>query len=545
MATDTIVELKALEEVGKRLEIEKPDSLDLSILERFSFTSAKPKKWPSWKDLDLVSGKNGSQKNRAEAIKAVYDLCSTCERIVGGTSERGEIGRYGTMARSIREKLALLEDALSLPDPAPLLAALEDVFQKFGVLDPNSPDVGMLDVFSFRPGKPGLFTVWTDLDLPSGKGGSPNNRSEVLNAIQDLVTKWDQRLGRPAFRRLLRNEEVQKYQAMRAAIGEKLAILKDALLPPNPRPLFSMLEEVHRRFESASKLDLRILDTFAFELGKPGLFTVWTDLDITTKREGRPENRGEVVKALVDLLSNYDRMLERPVCLKMLAVEELQKYGAMRSAVGAKIEQVASSDQPSGSEVSPSLKAPSKGMQQSVLVDAVKRAIGNNDPIVCPTFFSQAFCVHTGAVVGGSMILAKLASLVVAVPFRAIPLVGVIVLLGVLFRRWESMAKKNRRSAAAEKAYREAKSNTDIIDLFPALTRYARAQFLVGLGPEFRDALSQRYASVKNICLMIDTLLSLKPGSLERHSALNNFPQEGQGRAVADVLRNIEQGKIR
>ena len=215
-----------------------------------------------------------------------------------------------------------------------LFAALEEVSTRLSNCNPDSPDLGLLDSFVFRPGKPGLFATWTDLDMTPGIAGGPTHRREALSALRDLSSKGTQTLER--CRNQLGQAELEKHQSMVASIREKTAVLGDALSPPNHQPLLSALEEAERKLQGAP--DASALDAFTFHPGKPGLFIAWTDLDITNAAAGSPNNRNAVMMALDDLLAQFDRMVARPACQKALGAEAKEKYLLVKKTVSERLE---------------------------------------------------------------------------------------------------------------------------------------------------------------------------------------------------------------
>ena len=525
--------LAVLEEVSKRLEIDELDHLDLSLIDQFSFKSGSPKKWPSWTDLDITSCKPGNPKNRGEVVKAIHDLCSTLERLEPLDHQRSKIS-------SVRKKLALLEDALSQPNPLPLLSSLEEVDKRLKRLDPNSPDVGILDTFAFHPGKPGLFAAWTDLDM-SITATTPSNRGAVITAIRDLISKTDLMLNRPACQRTLGSATIEKYRAMAIDISGKLALLADTLSPPNPQPLLSMLEEVNRRFENigSENLDLGILDSFAFRPGKPGLFIAWTDLDVTAGRTGSPDNRGAVIMAVHDLMAKFDRMLDRPACQKALSMEAIQKYRSIRVCVGEKLDLLKNAITPTNPSTpqAPSSPLSHQSSQERELIDVVKRKIGDQTPIWYPKLFSRAAWIEAGAAAGSSMMVFILMSIAFHPLARAIPIVGLMAIVVSFVRRHRQVTATAKQCAVAEDLYKNAATNNDILNIFPLLTRHAQAQFLVRLDLEFRENIAKRHARLKNMCQHIDSFLSSRPESPERMNALTEFPKEGIGEEVVNALK--------
>ena len=567
MSTRPVLEsnpLVVLDEVSKRLEIDTLDTLDLCLLDKCPFKADNPGKWPSWEDLDISSYRQGNPSDRGGVIKAIHDLCSkvdlmldrpACQKALGAEA----VDRHRAGVVLVRKKLALLEDVLSPTDPWPLLTALDETDKRFTRIDLNNPEVSILDAFVFRSGTPGLFTTWTALDMTSVEAGAPSNRGAVITALRDLLSKSDQMLARPACQRALGSTTLEKYQSIMIAISEKLALLADTLSPPNLQPLLSMLDEVGRRFENIALEvpDLSILDSFAFHPGKPGLFTVWTDLDVANGRMGSPNNRGAVIMAVDDLLRKFDRMLARPVCQKTLEMTEIQKYRSLRNTVGEKLNLLKNSIEPthpilpqtvSSAAVpfliaSPSPKAHAELSLEQEKIDVVKRRIGDQIPIVRPALFSRAAWLEAGAVAGSSMMAAILFSVVFHSFVRAIPIVGVMAFVFSFIRRKGLVTATEKRCVLAEDLYKKAITNNDILNVFPLLTRYAQAQFLVGLDSKFRENIAERYASLKHMCTRIDAFLLSCPESLDRVNALTRFPKEGLGEQVVYVLTEKEVGR--
>lgn len=557
--------LAVLEEVFKKLKIDNPDLLDPTLLDALPFTSAKPKKWPSWTDLDIVSAKQGNPNNRNEVIKAIHDLCSKVEVMLDRPActtalgpERADLHRM--KVTGIKKKLALLEDALTPPNPWPLFTALEDVSKRLHTIDPNNVDLRILDAFAFQGGKPGLFTTWTDLDLTAGTTGTPGNRSAVIVALRDLMSKAELMLNRPACQRTLDSSVIEKYKAMLISITEKLSLLGDSLSPPNPQPMLSVLEEVHRRFESFDTTDQSILDSFSFRPGKPGLFTAWTDLDLPDGNGGDPTNRGAVIMALRDLLAKFDRTLDRPSCQKALGETAIETYRSMRVAIGKKVDQCTnaiplsnptlSQEIPPSAATEPPLivaqlthEAP-QPPQEHELINNIKRRIGNRPSIWQPTLFSRAAWAEAGAIAGIAMIVA----LLFAIPFPfliiAVPIVGKAAIAFSFIQRKKRVSATIKQCRLAEDLYKKASSNNDILNIFSLLTSHAQAQFLVWLGSEFRELVVQRHVGLKPLCLQIDSFFSTPPESLERANARATFPRDGLGEEVFNALIEKEKGSV-
>jgi hypothetical protein len=550
-----------LEEVSARLEIDTPDVLDLSLIDTFSFKSGDPGKWPSWTDLDIRPVSQGNSVNRGAVIKAVYDLCSKVDRMLGQKDVAPETrDLHRARMASLRKKLTLLEDAISPTDPSPLLAALEATDRKLKGVDPNNPEVSILDAFVFSSGKPGLFTTWTDLDITSDTAGSSSHRGAVVRALCDLVSKSDQMLARPVCQRTLGSTVLEKYRSMMMAISETVSLLGDILSPPALQPLLAMVEEVNRRFENgvSEALDVSVLDSFAFCPGKPGLFTVWTDLDITTGRTGSCNNRGAVIMAVDDLMVKFDRMLARPASQKALGMETVQKYRLMRNAVGEKLGLLKNAVVPTNPTVaqtplppttvvvpliaSPPSLAPSPPLssQEQGKIDAVKTRIGNQIPILTPTLFSRVAWMEAGAMAGSSMMVVILISIVFRSFVRAVPLVGILAIVVSFVRRHGLVAARAKRCAVARDLYKNAATNNDIVNVFPLLTKNAQAQFLVGLDSNFRESIARKYARLKNMCAYIDAFLSSPPESLERTHTLTSLRNERLGEEVVHALSKKE-----
>lgn len=436
---------------------------------------------------------------------------------------------------------------LSLFELTPL-KALEEVSGKLKDINLDNPDVTILETFAFHPGKPGLFTVWTDLDLRSGGSGSPNNRGEVIKAVHDLLCKCDVMLDRPACQGALGKEGINKYRAMRSAVSEKWELLKDALLPLKPQPLLSALHEVKRRLNNSGSpsFDLSILDTFAFYPGKPGLFPVWTDLDLTGSTMGNTRNRGEVINAIHDLLSKCDHMLERPACQKALGAAEIEKHRAVtifiKNKLGLLEEAFSCNDRctgPSQSEVA-SLPLANPSVEEQKQIDTIKRKVGSDTPIYRPRLFSKDSLVDAGAMAGVSMMVAIFAAMLFHAPAFVILIVCVVAIVLSFVRRYIRISSVAKRCDIAEKLYLGASTSEDILNLFPTLTSSARAQFLIGLGPEFREKIAQKHSTLKSICLHVDAFLSSKPDSPERANVMTNFPKDRFGKAVLEAVRDRE-----
>jgi hypothetical protein len=525
--------LAVLEEVFQRLKIGELDHPDPSLLDKLPFKTSSPGKWPSWTDLDIASTTQGHPANRSEVIRAVHDLCSKMDQMFDRPAYQKTLGAkaidlHRTTVSSVKKKLALFEDVLSPADPRPLLTALEETNTRLQKLDLNNPQLGLLDAFTFRSGKPGLFATWTDLDMSAQKTGSSSNRGAVIAALRDLLAKGEQMVARPACQRALGGAELEKYRAMMIAVSDKLALLGDTLSPPNPQPLLTMLEAVSQRFERTPGPNA--LDSFAFRPGKPGLFTVWTDLDLSEGKTGSSSNRGAVIMALDDLLVKFDRMLARPACQKTLGTPTIQKYGLMRTTVGEKLDRFKNP-----TPVAPPC-APRPAQEQE-RVAAVKRGFEDRCPIRRPTLFSQAAWMEAGAVAGSSMMVAMGISIFAHSFMRAIPLVGLMAMVVSFVRRQNQVSAARKRCAAAKGLYNNATMNQDIVNIFPLLTQEAQAQFLVGLGSAFRESIAERYPSLKNMCDQINTFLSCSPDGLERTNALTNIPKRGLGEEVVNALR--------
>jgi hypothetical protein len=563
-ASDTDL-LTMLDEAGKRLKIDELDFLDPILLDRFSFKSAKPKKWPAWTDLSTDSSKPSNPDNRNGVIKALHDLCSKAELVLNPSENSNELGQqdgeaYRARLHSVRKKLVLLEDSLSPANPLPLLSVLKEADKKLELLDPNRPDISVLERFSFQPGKPGLFTTWSDLDMSASESGIPSNRSAVITALRDLISKSSLMLDRPACQRTLGTPATEKWRAMIASINEKLSVLGDALSPPNFQPLLLLLEEVSRRFQNvtAEAIDLTILDSFAFRPGKPGLFTAWSDLDITDGRTGSSNNRGAVIMALGDLIAKFDQMLDRPACQKALGEAAIQTYSSMRIAVEEKLRLINEAIMPKETYVkqAPTESSPSEFpiiasspdlpplrefiSQEQKLIERVKKQFGDTPPIIRPVLFTQTTWIHAGAVAGSSMAITMLASIIFHALARAVPIIGLAALAGSLALRHRLVASVTKQCAAAKELYNHASTNNDIENIFPFLTQDAQACFLVGLDADFRANISKRFGCLKDICLHIDSYLSSTPESAERTYALANFPKEGLGKASLKAL--VEKG---
>jgi hypothetical protein len=549
--------LATLEEVSQRLEIEQPDHLDITLLDRISFKSANPGKWPLWTDLDIRSNKQGNASNRGEAIKAVHDLCSKLDQMLDRPAYQKSLGseavaHHRERVATIRKKLVLFEDLLSPTDPKPLLSALEETDKRLGQLDLNAPEIDILDAFVFQSGKPGLFTTWADLDMSSNKAGTPSNRREVISALRDLVSKAEQMLARPACQRELGSTELGRYRTMMIEVNKKLALLSDTLSPPNPQPLLSTLEEVSRRFEGVGTdtPDQSILDSFLFRPGKPGLFTVWTDLDLDSDKAGSSNNRGAVIMAIDDLLAKFDRVLARPACQKALG-PSMQKYCSMRTTVGEKLDlfknptrqnpSIAQKAAPAPIVTSPTTPSPAtQRSSEQERIAAVKLAIGDQIPIRKPTLFSRGAWAEAGAVAGSSMLVTALISIFVRFFAKAIPLVGLMAIVVSFVRRQHRVAIATKRCVTAKEFYKTATTNDDIVKIFPYLKEGAQAQFLVDLGPEFRGGVVKRYPSLETLISHIDTFLLSSPESLDRTNALTNIPKDALGEAVVGALRKTQ-----
>lgn len=545
--------LAVLQEVGLRLDIDEPDHLDLCLLDSLSFKSSSPSKWPSWTDLDIQSSKQGCASHRSEVIKAVYDLCSKLDQMFDRpayqkTLESKTIDLHRRKIASIRKKLMLFEDVLSPTDPKPLLSSLEEIQKRLEGLNPNTPDVGILDSFVFCSGKPGLFTTWADLDLSSKKTGSSSNRKEVIAALRDLITKGEQMLARPACQRMLGNSDLEKYRTMMISVNEKVALLGDTLTPSNPQPLLSTLEEVNRRFEETgtNDPDLNVLDSFAFRPGKPGLFTVWTDLDLDSHKTGASNNRGAVIMAIDDLLAKFDRVVARPACQKALG-PSMSKYCAMRADVREKLDRCKNpipQKQPtepksaSVAQVVPPTSSPViQSSHEQERVEAVKQAIGDQAPVRQPIFLSRDAYIHAGASAGSSMIVILFLSIFFRSLVKAVPLVGLMAVVISLVRRHHRVTLAAKRCATVKELYKTAKTNDDIVKIFPFLKEGAQALFLIRLGSEFRERIGKKYPSLESMCTHIDTFLSSTPESIDRTNALTNIPKTALGDAVLYSLR--------
>lgn len=515
--------LAALATVSTRLKIDELNHPDLGLVDQFSFKASVPGKWPSWTDLDMAFCKQGNPDNKGEVIKALHDLCSkaelmldqpACQKAVG--SEK--VAHHRAQMIAVRKKLALFEDALSPPNHLPLICTLEGVDKRLADVDPNSPEVGILDGFAFHAGKPGLFATWTDLDMAVSRAGTAANRGAVITAIRDLISKSSMMFDRPACQRTLGSAGIEKYRAMVVAISERLASLEDALSPPNPQPLLCMLEEVNRKLENVSPEapDPTALDSFVFCPGKPGLFTVWTDLDVTPGTTGNPDNRGAVIMAVHDLMAKFDLLMDRPACQKALGMTAVQKYRSIRISVGEKLDllkNVISPTQPSASQIfsvpvaalsppisaSPSQTHPHQPPLDQELIDAVRGKIGGHIPIWRPTLFSRVAWLHAGATAGSSMMVAILLSFVFSSLVKVIPIVGLMAIMGSFVRRQWRVAARAQQCILAEDLYKNAATNDDIVRIFPLLTTEAQSQFLAGLDEKFQKNIATRYPGLKNV----------------------------------------------
>jgi hypothetical protein len=247
--------------------------------------------------------------------------------------------------------------------------------------------------------------------------------------------------------------------------------------------------------------------------------------------------------AVDDLMAKFDCMLARPVCQKALEVTTIQKYRLMRNSIGEKLDLLKNTVVPTKAispliTTQPSLVLSHSPMpsQEQEKIDVVKKRIGDQPPILCPSLFSRMACIEAGAVAGSSMMVAILLSIVFRSFVRGIPIVGMMAIVVSFVRRQGLVTARAKRCAVAEDLYKKATTGNDILNIFPLLTRYAQAQFLVGLDSEFRGNVIRRYSSLKNICTCIDAFLSCCPESLERVHALANFPKEGLGKEVVQAL---------
>ena len=98
------------------------------------------------------------------------------------------------------------------------------------------------------------------------------------------------------------------------------------------------------------------------------------------------------------------------------------------------------------------------------------------------------------------------------------------------------MASTLLQCAEDEKLYKSAASHTQILQLFGRMTRNARAQFLVGLGPEFRESIAKKYPVLTKICRLTDVYLRSLPGSFERESARHTISKDEFGSLVVEAL---------
>lgn len=556
LSTQAVLEsdlVAVFQEMCARFKIDQPDSLDVSLLDACAFKSGNPGKWPTWIDLDIHSSKRGNPANRGEAIKAVHDVCSKLESLLDNSEGHKPIGSeaigaYRTKVISLRKKVTLLEDALLPINPELLLAALEGADTKLMAIDSMNPEVSILDAFAFCPGKPGLFATWADLDIASCKAGDPSKRGSVVAALRDLLVKCDQLLSRPACQRALGSTTLEKYRSMTLVVGEKLTLLEDALSPPNLQPLLLMLEEMSRRFEhvSVKTCDVRLLDTCAFRPGRPGLFTVWTDLDVSTDVVGSPNNRGAVIMALDDLMAKSERILARPSSQLALGADTIQKYCLMRASIGALLALLKNAVVPSTPNA-PKTFMPSP-VKQSLLccspqhssvqekIKSIKKKIGKQPPIVYPTLFSQEACIEAGAMAGTSMVAAMLIAILFRSIVKLVPVVGLVAIVLSLVRRQNFIANDTKRRAAAETQYKNAITDNDILNIFPLLARHVQAQFLVNLDSEFRRSVARRYTSLTAMCAYIDAYLSASPESPDRTIVETNLRMGRFGKEVARVL---------
>ena len=212
------------------------------------------------------------------------------------------------------------------------LTTLEGICCVLKVHEPDALDPCLLDAFSFKTPTPGKWPAWTDLEI--GRG-NPANRNEVVRAIQDLCSKIDQVLARPAYQKSLGAEAADLHRSRMAGVRKKLALLEDLLSSPDLGPMLAALEETKARFSNCdlAHVDPKILDSFPFRSGKPGLFAAWTDLDLGAGKIGWPSQRREVVAALRDLLSKAEQALARPACQRALGPEGLEKYRLMLLAI--------------------------------------------------------------------------------------------------------------------------------------------------------------------------------------------------------------------
>ena len=534
--------LVALEEVSKRLQIDHLDQLDLGLLDTLAFKSA-PSKWPSWTDLEICSSTPGNPANRSGVIKAVHDLCSKLDQMLDRPACQTALGKQAVdlhreRVRGLKKKLALLEDTLTPPDLEPLLFALEETYKRLQ----GAPEVATLDTFVFRSGKPGLFTTWTDLDLKVQTTGTSSKRGDVLAALRDLMSKGEQMLARPASQRALGSTRLKQYQSQMIAIHEKVDLLGDTLSPPNPQPLLFTLEAVSQRFVQRGSDSLEnTLDSIAFRPGKPGLFTVWSDLDVTPGKTGSTENRGAVIMALEDLLAKFDGMLTRPTCQKALDTTSIHKYSSMKDTLRNTLEQYKNG--PTAPQkntfVEPFVAATLPQDLQQGRVEKLKLAISDPSPVIQPKIFSRSAWEEAGAVAGGSMLVAMAISIFIRSFAKAIPLVGLLAVVFSFVRRQHRVAVIAKRAAVAKDLYKTAATNKEVLNIFSLLTQEAQTQFLVGLDSEFRECIAQRYPSLKSMCVHIETFLASSPDDLERTNALTHIPKKGLGGKVSDALRRL------
>ena len=253
------------------------------------------------------------------------------------------------------------------------LAMLETIYQKLGVDESESPSPNVLDAFSFTTPNPGKWPLWTDLaiDVSPVPSVPSKNREEVVRAIHDLCSKVDQMLDRPAYQNTHGSDAVTLRRSQVARIRKRLAMLQDALSSPDMSPICTAIEGAHNKLAQCdlAEANLSILDTFAFRSGKPGLFTTWTELDMSSTVPCGSSRRKEVVAALKDLLSKGEQLLARPACQRALGVQDLEKYRSMMSFISERV--AALSDTLSPPNPQPLLSA----------LEEVDRRLNRPDPV--------------------------------------------------------------------------------------------------------------------------------------------------------------------
>ena len=102
------------------------------------------------------------------------------------------------------------------------------------------------------------------------------------------------------------------------------------------KSLLAALEEVSARLSrgSTNGPELSLLDSFVFRTGKPGLFTTWTDLDMTPGIAGGPAHRKDALAALRNLATKGAQTLER--LKSQLDPGTLEKYRSMTASIREK-----------------------------------------------------------------------------------------------------------------------------------------------------------------------------------------------------------------